>query len=43
MSQLMSVDVFKTRKNICCENVPEMYLWGKISKKKKKNWGWPYF
>ncbi len=31
----MSVDVFNTRKNICCGNVPEMYLCGKISKKKK--------
>ncbi len=35
MSQLLSVDVFKTRKNISCENVPEMHLLGKISKKKK--------
>ena len=32
----MSVYAFKTRKKICCKNVPEMHLWCKISKKKKK-------
>ena len=30
----MSVYVFKSRKKVCCKNVPDMHLWGKISKKK---------
>ena len=29
----MSVYAFKTKKKICCENVPDMHLWGKISQK----------
>ena len=30
----MSVYVFKTKKRICCKNVPDMHLWGEMSKKK---------
>ncbi len=30
----VSVYIFKTRKKICCKNVPEMHLWGKIRQKK---------
>ncbi len=30
----MSVYVIKTKKRICCKNVPDMHLWGEMSKKK---------